>query len=308
MSEQSDKYKNELTALKSFMDNMPAFSPATKKLIELSNNLDASPKDIVKAIRMDPVLTGRVFEIINSSYYGLPDKVTSLNRAVVYMGINTIKNIALSATMTGALSTKNQEIIQMIRPLWRHSLATGVVAKTMAKSLDVEKSMIEEYFIAGLLHEIGKIILIQCFFNYETPYNKRLTMAEERERYGLGHNEIAHAILHKWNFGEELAYPLSHSHHPEGDCKMGYILHVANYMTYKMGLNEANDRDQTPDEETETDSVDEEQPLKSPSKDDYIPNLVKNAWDELGISEKELEKVLEGAPREIEKAEAFLKV
>ena len=122
-------FDSQKAVLKKHVESMPAFSPATAKIITLANKLNTPPAEIVAAIRLDPVLTGKVLQLVNSAYFSLAQRVTSLNRAVVYLGINTIKNLALSTAVMQAFDTKNKELADLIRPAWRHSLAAAVCAK-----------------------------------------------------------------------------------------------------------------------------------------------------------------------------------
>lgn len=285
------KFEPQLKALKEFMESMPAFSPATQKLIELSNDLNASPKDVVKAVRMDPVLTGKVFELVNSAYFNLPEKVTSLNRVVVYLGINTVKNIALAATVNGALASQNKEVEKLIKPIWRHSLAAAVSTKTIAKTTGIEKKRLEEFFIAGLLHDLGKIVLIQTFHE-SSPHDGTLDEHKERELYGLAHTEVVHALLKKWNFPEEMATPVMHHLNPtESDENMAWIIHLANYMTYEMELNQV---------------IGDENSEEDPLGPDYRPLLAPEVFQKLNTTKEEIIAALEGAKEEIKKAEMFL--
>jgi putative nucleotidyltransferase with HDIG domain len=303
------EFEEKFKKLKSFMESLPSFSPATQKLIELSNDLNASPKDVVKAVRMDPVLTGRVFELVNSAFFGLPEKVTSLNRVVVYIGINTVKNIALSASVNGAIKTNNKKLEEQVRPLWKHCLAMAVCCKAIAKEIGVSKKKYEEYFIAGLLHDLGKIILVQCFFE-TLPHDGVMSCAEEEERYGINHNNVAYEILKKWNFTDELMIPIKNSHNPSANNQMANVIHLADYMTYKLELN---DFDETPDEEDDESSKVKEEATEELELteqkviSDYIPTLNDSVWKALETDMTKIENCLINAKEEIQKAELFLK-
>ena len=306
-------YKEHFLKLKDFIETLPAFSPATKKLIELSNDLNASPKDVVKAVRMDPILTGKVFELINSAFFGLPEKVTSLNRVVVYVGINTVKNIALSASVNGAMKGKGKALEEKVRPIWKHCLAMAVCCKAVAKQIGVEKKKYEEYFIAGLLHDLGKIIMVQCFDD-SLPHNGCLTCEEEEKIYGISHNNIAYEVLKKWNFTDDLMLPIKNSHHPKEDNSFSYVIHLADHMTYKLGLNDFDESEVEvgPEEEAKAEEATDEKSVnhegeeaKTPS--DFLPVLDEKVWGILKTDYSTIEKCLLEAKDEIKKAEMFLK-
>lgn len=280
----SASYENEKKVLKRYIDEMPTFSPATEKIIQLANNMQASPTEIVAAIRLDPVLTGKVLQLVNSAYFSLAQKVTSLNRAVVYLGINTIKNLALSSAVLQAFDTKNKALADQIKPTWRHSLATAVCAKGIARAAHIPATHIEEYFIAGLLHKLGQIILIQAFFE-TNPHGGCLTLEQERERYGVDHSKVGAETLRRWKFSEDLVNGISHYHNPKKELSLSCFLHVADAMTYRLGLN------------------------ASPCQDSAaLGEVLPETWDIIGLTEAQVLEELKSAPEQIEKAEVFLNI
>lgn len=125
----------------------------------MSGDLSCSPKDLMNVIKVDPVLTGRVLTLINSSYFGLPQRITSLNRALILLGFNTIKNIAISTAFldTNFFPNKNKHA----NGIWQHLLGVGVASKKIAIAAGHPRQMLEEFFISGLLHDIGDLILLK---------------------------------------------------------------------------------------------------------------------------------------------------
>lgn len=270
--------------LKKYVDGMPTFSPATAKIIQLSNQMNASANELVAAIRMDPVLTGRVLQLVNSAYFSLAQKVTSLNRALVYLGINTIKNLALSTAVMEAFDSKSAALKDAIAPTWRHSLAAAVCAKNLARASGVPQNALEEYFIAGLLHDIGKIVMIQAFHSV-APHNGLYTLAQETELYGSNHGEVGADTLRKWKFSDELIGGIGTYHSPLPTSRLANYLHVADYMTYRLALNGA--------------AFDQAGPPCA---------LHPAALEVIGLTEEKVLAELADAPEQIEKAEIFLNI
>ena len=93
--------------LSSAVERMPAFPKSVQRILELTRDINCRPKDLVAVIEKDPVITLKVLKIINSAYYGLPNKITSINQSVIYLGVNTLKNLALSFSTMGMLPTRN---------------------------------------------------------------------------------------------------------------------------------------------------------------------------------------------------------
>ncbi len=270
--------------LEKYVDSMPTFSPATAKIIQLANQLNTPANEIVAAIRMDPILTGRVLQLVNSAYFSLATKVTGLNRALVYLGINTIKNLALSTAVMEAFSTKDKQLADLIAPAWRHSLATAVCAKGIAKAANAPSNTLEEYFISGLLHDVGEIVMMQAFFS-TTPHDGHLSEEEEKEIYGVDHSEVGSDVLKRWKFPQELVTAIECAHKPRRESRLSHILHVADAMTHRLMLN-----------------GDEPHPFE------LSRQIEEESYQVIGITKEKIEEQLEGAPEEIEKAEIFLNI
>ncbi len=279
----NNSHEQHQLILKKYVDGMPSFSPATSKIIQLSSQMNASSNELVAAIRMDPVLTGRVLQLVNSAYFSLAQKVTSLNRALVYLGINTIKNLALSTAVMEAFESKNADLKGLIAPAWRHSLAAAVCAKNIARASRVPANALEEYFIAGLLHKIGQIVMIQAFHS-TTPHNGQISLAQEKEIYGIDHSEVGANTLRKWKFSDELVSAVGAYHQPPPGEKMSNYLHIADGMTFRLGLNGYG-------------SEPEPGRLIQPS-----------AFESVGLTENEVLNELSDASEQIEKAEIFLNI
>jgi HD-like signal output (HDOD) protein len=139
-----------------YIKDMPSFSTTVAKALEICNNSQSSPADLNRVISLDPVLAARVLRLINSAYDNLTRPVTNLVRAIIMLGINTVKNMVLSSAILVNLTEKKSTGINM-DGFWRHSLCTGIAAKLIAKKRKAADAGLEEYFIAGLLHDIGKL-------------------------------------------------------------------------------------------------------------------------------------------------------
>jgi len=206
------------------LDQLPALSPATPKLIELANNTMADPKELLSIVKTDPVLTGKILALINSAYFSLPERIYSLNRAIILLGINTIKNIALSTSLVNALGTKEQNIYFRHADLWKHMLAVGITSKLIAKKSNVDKNEIEHYFIAGLLHDIGDILMIKY---YPEEFHQLTVDAKEKstsitelchKKYQTTPNILGAKASKLWKLPDVLCEVVEFSRNPTKDC------------------------------------------------------------------------------------------
>ena len=97
--------ESRLQVIRDYIDRMPSLSTTVTKVLEVCNKPNTAPNDLNKVISLDPVLTGNVLKLINSAYYSLPNQITSLARAIIMLGINTVKNLALSTAILGTLKS-----------------------------------------------------------------------------------------------------------------------------------------------------------------------------------------------------------
>lgn len=145
----------------SSIDELPCLSPAVQEIITLANDLSASPKDLLDIIRTDPVLTAKILKLVNSAYFSLNSEVASLNRAIVLLGFNTIKNVAISAELVKLTERSPNNPYFNYRSLWEHMLGVGAVGKFIAKEMGKTRNHLEEFFIAGLIHDLGDFLLMR---------------------------------------------------------------------------------------------------------------------------------------------------
>ena len=215
------EYHHRLTILDHYIRQLPPFPATVNKVMEICRDVNTSPTDLTKVISLDPVLTGKVMQLINSAYFGLSREIVSLVRAVVMLGMNTVKNLVLGATVMSAFGTsKNFRALNMDL-FWKHSLGVGVIAKLIAQKRNIDQKLLEGYFIAGLLHDIGKIPLNSKFSD---EYRNILGIPEkkpqplfisEKQLLGIDHAYVGNLIAKKWKLGEEISDTITYHHAPE---------------------------------------------------------------------------------------------
>jgi putative nucleotidyltransferase with HDIG domain len=197
------------------VDGMPAFPKSVQKILELTRDSNATPKDLVQVINNDPVVTVKILKVVNSAYYSLPKQITSVGNAVVYMGFNTIKNLALSIAAIGMLPKDNAAGFDSQQYLL-HSLATAAIAKKLALSLDDADPM--DCFIAGLLHDFGKVVFAQFMPN---EFKQALQTSQAngtslhlalRESIGADHAVVGAMLVEKWRFAPALIETIRNQH------------------------------------------------------------------------------------------------
>ena len=117
-----DNQEARLRKIRKFVNKMPSLSTTVSKVLEICSRPDTAPNDLNKVISLDPVLTGQVLKLINSAYYSLVNKVTSLTRAIIMLGLNTVKNLALSTAIIRSVGQTKKSKVLPIQKFWAHSI------------------------------------------------------------------------------------------------------------------------------------------------------------------------------------------
>ena len=224
--------------LSTAVDGMPAFPKSVQRILELTRDVNCTAKDLVQVVDKDPVVTVKILRVVNSAYYSLPKQITSINHALVYLGFNTIKNLALSIAAIGMLPKDNAAGFDGQQYLL-HSLAAASIAKKLASRVDDADPM--DCFIAGLLHDFGKVVFAQFM---PTDFRLALDMSKEtqtslamalRRVIGADHAVVGAMLVEKWRFAPNLIETIRHQHPDDlKDTGMIACVFAANQISKKL--------------------------------------------------------------------------
>lgn len=179
--------------------NLPTIPAVLAKILQLSDNLDANGKDLIAVIEKDQALTGKMLRLANSAFFGQSRRVATIPRAVVLLGFSTVRNLALGVKVWDALGTGISR--PRLEELWTHSVAVAAAAKTIAARLRAGDP--DETFTAGLLHDVGRLVLAMRFRDdywkvVGGPAETEPVDAIEREHFGVDHAEVGGWMLEAW--------------------------------------------------------------------------------------------------------------
>ena len=211
-----DNRKQSLRNIQHVVDKMPSLSTTVSKVLEICSRPDTSPNDLNRVISLDPVLTGQVLRLINSAYYSLVNKVTSLTRAIIMLGLNTVKNLALSTAIIQCVGQGRKSKVLPIKLFWAHSIGVGVMAKLLAAEQGIPLGEREEYFVAGLLHDLGKIPFGDEYAEViKLISDKYLPLIQaEPLLLGVDHQEVGRLIADKWKLNQTITDTICCHHNP----------------------------------------------------------------------------------------------
>jgi len=222
---------------------LPPLPTSAMRVISLTKNSGTSIKDLETVIGQDPALTAGILRQANSAYYGYVRRISSLQEAIVLLGFQVIQGLAMASAVAPLLKTKlvGYEIEQ--EGLWKHSILTGMAAKRLCQHCKLPYA--EVAFTAGLLHDIGKMIIsiyVQEVGAYllEKVNEAKLSYVEVEEKViGYNHATVGGFLAKTWNLPKDLVEAISYHHSPSNAPTYGElasVVHVANGLASILGV------------------------------------------------------------------------
>jgi putative nucleotidyltransferase with HDIG domain len=228
-----------LKAVTEGMVALPTLPLVAYRVIEAVAQPETSAEEVARILALDPSLTARTLRLANSDFYGFPRKVGTVDLAVVVLGSNTLRDLVLSASVFKTLG----ETDAGMEGLWNHSLACGVAARCLAERSGYRLS--SEAYAAGLLHDIGKVVLRQTdperFQAVVAMVQEQGEAMEvvERGLFGSGHAEVGAWLAERWGLPADLVEAIACHHTPEAatrNVELAALVHVANSLTERAGF------------------------------------------------------------------------
>lgn len=270
------------------IQGLPTLPSLLHNINQMILNPRTSAKEVAQVISSDPSLTSKVLRVVNSSFYGFPNRITTITHAIVILGFNTIKSIVLSSTIFDVFRRAPRPGDPFDRlEFWKHSIGCGAAAKVLGRRL--QYPMLEELFIAGLLHDVGKIVLDQ--FLPETfdevlrlVRQKNLLIVEaEAQILGATHADVGAWLFERWNLSRGLVETTRCHHNPalaSENPRFTEIIHVADVLVRALRFGNGGDA--------------------------RIPRIQEGAWKSLGLRLEDFDELLAETGAEIERAVVFL--
>jgi len=221
-------------------DALPTLSSIAAQIFTIASNRDASAEDITKVIVNDPPLTSKLLKIVNSAFYGFPQKVSTVKQAVVIMGTEEIIDLSFGLAAAKAFEVEPIEGLDDPKDLWRHAICTGFIAQDLCKNLPKYQNL--GPFTAGLLHDLGKIFLIDNYADIYAKLRMDSTRHEipvfemEEEWLGLSHAFVGQSLVTGWNLPQALCNAIAYHHEPfaaSAHHEFAAVVGLADYLYYQ---------------------------------------------------------------------------
>lgn len=235
-------------------------------VMDLLNNIDNEDLDIgvlAQKVTLDQALTAKTLRFANSSLYGSGSQVTTLQQAITVLGVRTMRNLITAAAMTGCFPKGKIQFFDF-KGFWRHSIATAICADVLASLRQVDQ---DHAFTAGLLHDIGRLVLVTRFpepyqevLAYRTAHDCHLLTAEQ-DIMGIDHAAAGRMLARHWHFSDILQQAIGGHHEPDAhpDETLTAIVHLADAITHALDL--------------------------TATEDDLVPQLSLQAWNKLEMDD-----------------------
>lgn len=278
------------TKLKGIVDKivgLPTLPSMLSNINKMMLNPRTSAKEVAQLISSDPSVTSKVLRVVNSSFYGFPNRITTITHAIVILGFNTVKSIVLSSSIFDVFKKDSKGLGFDRTEFWKHSIGCGAAARVLGKRLGY--TALEELFIAGLLHDVGKIVLDQFvndkfihILNLVQTQNILIYEAEEKV-LGVTHAEVGAWLFEKWNLSKGLIECIRCHHNPtlaRENQKLVAIIHLSDILCRALRFGSGGDN--------------------------KIPMISETAWSQLGLDVREFDRLLSETGEELERATVFL--
>ncbi|MCB1876386.1 MAG: HDOD domain-containing protein [Chromatiales bacterium] len=194
---------------------LPVAHNIALKLQQALRDPKSDAKTMERLILEDQALAGQILKVANSAFFAGLNKVETIQRALVRLGLKQVANLAMVATQQAAYTSKNKMLASHMEPLWKQSLASAIGCQWIARRTGF-RDRADEAFLAGLLHDIGKLLILKVLDEIASEQGNTTQFSAPliREILDNMHNEHGHALLMKWNLPEIYAV-IARDHHQE---------------------------------------------------------------------------------------------
>jgi HD-like signal output (HDOD) protein len=223
--------------------DLPAMPHVASKVLELAGSPETTANRLQKVIQDDQAMAARILKIANSALYGCSRKIKTLTEAIVMLGFNTIRSLVVTSAARNMYLKEGKTMGLKERLLWEHSIGCAIACRVLVSARHTHFA--EEAFLAGLMHDIGKLVLNQYASDVfdeivQEVYNDgRQFIDVERELLGFDHSEVGALLVAKWKLSPALEEAISQHHSPDSFTEDRLILcylDMANNLCKREGI------------------------------------------------------------------------
>jgi len=259
---------------------VPSLPIIFAQINKVINDPVSTTTTIADVVSNDTGLSARLLRMANSAFFSFPSRVDTISEAAIVIGFEQIRDLALATTVIEVFRGVPKRLVDM-KSFWHHSVACGIAARVVA--IDRREANVERHFVAGLLHDIGRLIMfLKTPDEAAVALRRSKTRGEllyqaEREVFGFDHGEVGGELLRHWKLPVTLIEPVAFHHRPLEARQApveAAIVHLADIIANAMQLGSSGER--------------------------WVPPLVSEAWDRLGLTTSVLEPTLREVERQFD--------
>ncbi len=259
--------KEEIKKRLKAVESLPTLPPIVSKLNKMVADEDTTATKLGKIIEKDQVLTSKLLKMVNSSFFGFPQRISTVSNAIVLLGFNVIKTLIVTSSIFEVMQSSDIG-------LFEHSLGCATAAGIIAKRLKIKNP--EEVSTAGLIHDLGKIVLrSELPDEYDQIVQQARTEGKymrelEIERLDIGHGTIGGMLARQWNLPDRLVIPIEYHHRPNAapDYKdVTAVIHFSDILIRAVGFGDGGDP--------------------------WVPALDKAAWEQIKLGKSIVKEIIE---------------
>lgn len=263
---------------------LPALPQVLLELMRVINDPKCGSGDIAEVIRLDMSLASHLLRLVNSAYYSFPFTIDTVDRAVTLIGTKEITTLAFSSSFLNMF--KKEGALFDMEAFWKHSVSCSIAARSIAKR--AQKGNPERYFIAGLLHDLGRLVLATYTpdlwqeISQQEEGQEVLPYTKEEDLIGFDHAQFGGALLAQWNFPNTLIRAVKYHHSPQWSEEFdeAITVHVADIIVNALGIG--------------WDAW------------SFVPPLSPEAWERLGPAVSDVDAIVDETQKELEKMLSIL--
>ena len=267
------------------LKDLPAVPGVVIKLQSLTKRDDVGSHEVAQVLEKDTAIVARVLKLVNSPFYGISQKISSIEEAVAILGFNAIHQLALSTAVFHTLSPSDTTL--NVSDFWLHSFGVGTMAKHLCRNLSKDSQ--NEALMGGLLHDVGRLVFAGADpERFSAFYFERAAVTDiedEAEFFGMDHQRVGEMLAEKWNFPDSIKQMIGKHHRPEeADQAHSYLVaavSVANLLCHTMSVGF--------------------------SASSYATDFSSASWELLSLNQNDLEVILNKALTEIHEADSLFR-
>jgi len=281
--------KPTLSALADRVKRLPTLPTVYAHVTAIMDNPNSSVADVGEIVSRDQAIVAKLLRIVNSAFYGLSQKVTTVPRAMAVVGFRALKDLILTVTVMPMLKQSGGDNGADQRAFWTHAITSAAAARALARVLQLPEP--EELFTAGLLHDIGKIAE---YWFLKDGYAEVIDRASERhvpvfeaerEVFGFTHAQVGRLLADRWQFPTKLVHAIGSHHSPSSVPAFQQetaLIHLADILARAV--------------------------LPDATTDNRVPPLDAASWEDTGLEVEQLETCMAFLEEEMERGKAFLSI